>query len=123
MRTLLTAAAMAVFLGLAFQPGEAADEPAVADDVHTEIQGPWEMQPDGTCLFTADVTGGTPPYTYQWWRDGVPMGTGSTALISRQSGSSATEIRVQLEAWDYYDDQDYTERIVDLDEEAMPCMN
>lgn len=123
MRTILSLAAMAVLVGLAFQPGQAANDAVPQDAITASILGPSSMQPDAECLFSASVSGGTPPYTFQWWRDGVQVGTGESVLISRQSGSSATQLRVQLQAWDYNDDYDYIEKMVDLDEEAPICMN
>jgi hypothetical protein len=48
-----------------------------------------EAQPYQTCVAWANVSGGTPPYSYQWYVNGTPAGN-SYELYHTNSGSSYT---------------------------------
>jgi hypothetical protein len=41
----------------------------------------WNMTSTPSVTFTAHATGGVPPYSYQWYADGSPLGTGVTQTI------------------------------------------
>jgi hypothetical protein len=48
----------------------AAAAPGKADEILVEILGPDEVLPNEYCYWWSSVSGGTPPYTYEW----VPRG-------------------------------------------------
>lgn len=46
--------------------------------------------PNGSCAFFASASGGTSPYSYQWYVDGWAVGTNSSELIYTNNGSDFT---------------------------------
>jgi hypothetical protein len=60
------------------------------------IDGPTEMQPNATCMWEAVVSGGTPPYTYQWTNHGMFAGTEASYTGSKDSGNTSGYIRLEV---------------------------
>ena len=54
------------------------------------ITGPSSAKPSSTCLWTANASGGTPPYAYAWSVYSASVGGNSSELIYQNSGSSFT---------------------------------
>jgi hypothetical protein len=58
------------------------------------IPPPHNVPPWGFCQWTAGVTGGISPYSYQWWKDGVLVGTSSNYFFEVDSGNFFLELKV-----------------------------
>lgn len=65
------------------------------------IEGPYidmddnaHVAPNQTCTYSANVSGGTSPYSYQWAQNFSPTGTGSSENVN--VGTSAIQLRVTV---------------------------
>ena len=76
-----------------------------------------EAQPYQTCVAWANVSGGTPPYSYQWYVDGTPAGN-SYDLYHANSGSSYT---VELYVTDAANTTQYASQYVWVNNHAGYC--
>lgn len=79
------------------------------DSVHTivnpptipptiSIDGPTRIQPGATCIWSASVSGGLSPYTYDWHMDGVDMGSDATLDAAKPTGLGSP-FTVYLDVW------------------------
>lgn len=57
-------------------------ENALFPPLAVSINGPASVFADQTQTWTASVTGGLTPYTYQWYKDGTSVGTGSSLAMN-----------------------------------------
>jgi hypothetical protein len=62
--------------------------------VSTKLTGERIPTPGSTYTWDAPTTGGSPGYMYQWYRNGAPVGNGSSYTAS--AGSSAFDLRVEV---------------------------
>ena len=62
--------------------------------VSTNITGDRIPTPGSTSTWNAATTGGYPGYMYQWYRDGAPVGNGSSYTAA--AGSSDFDLRVEV---------------------------
>jgi hypothetical protein len=60
--------------------------------VQADLAGPSEVYAYRSCTWYAQATGGAPPYQYQWYRDGSPVGTSSS--YTANSGGSDFSVSV-----------------------------
>ena len=58
------------------------------------IPPPYNVPPWGFCQWNAGATGGIPPYSYQWWKNGVLVGTSSSYFFEVDSGNFFLELKV-----------------------------
>lgn len=77
------------------------------------ISGPEEVSPSESCQWQADVSGGTPPYTYSWW--GALSGSSQTI-----SGTVSSSSYLYLAATDSESQADTAQIFIDVDE-AYEC--
>jgi len=57
--------------------------------------GPNTVPPQIFCTWTARVTGGQSPFHYQWFRNGVPVGTNSNDYTA-DTGTSDFSLSVEV---------------------------
>jgi subtilisin family serine protease len=62
--------------------------------VQAELSGPSEVYSYKSCTWYAQGSGGAPPYQYQWYRDGSPVGT--SASYTANSGGSDFNVSVKV---------------------------
>lgn len=60
-----------------------------------DIGGPTHVEPNQWCTWTADVSGGTGPYTYAWYRNGSLVDEDNTYTAS--TGSSDFDLEVEVD--------------------------
>lgn len=60
----------------------------------TRLSGTRIPAPNTSQTWTAPTTGGTPAYAYQWYRDGVAVGTGSS--YTTNVGTTDFDLRVEV---------------------------
>jgi hypothetical protein len=84
-----------------------------------EIWGPDQVPENvSTCEWTANVTGGTTPYSYQWKRDGQLVGTSSS-----YSGDTGTaDFQLEVTVTDSESETDSDALYVDVYIDAEDCM-
>jgi len=58
------------------------------------IPPPYNVPPWGFCQWSAGASGGIPPYSYQWWKNGVLVGTSSSYFFEVDSGNFFLELKV-----------------------------
>jgi subtilisin family serine protease len=63
---------------------------AVTPPPTVTIAGPSSVRPNATCVWTANVSGGLPPYSYSWTVNSSAVGGNSPELIYQNGGSSFT---------------------------------
>jgi hypothetical protein len=59
-----------------------------------DIVGPDTVEPDVWCSYEANASGGTPPYTFTWYRNGVSLGTGQWMDV--YTTTSSFDLRVDV---------------------------
>lgn len=62
--------------------------------VSTKLTGEQIPTPGSTHIWNAPTSGGSPGYMYQWYRNGAPVGNGSSYTAS--AGSSPFDLRVEV---------------------------
>jgi hypothetical protein len=83
------------------------------------LQGPTTLGYDsGTCTWTANPMGGTPPYSYQWTVNGYFDG-GQAQTMNNESFSNIWTIRV--DATDFYGESASAEINVNYTPQQPPC--
>lgn len=65
------------------------------DRVLAWISGPGLVSSGATATYTANVTAGTPPFTYRWYLDWEPVGT-SSSYTTTLWGPSEAELRLDV---------------------------
>lgn len=60
--------------------------------------GPITVPTNATCMWSADVDGGMPPFSYQWQKDWPTVGTGAQLYLD--TGSSSTSFNLTLTVTD-----------------------
>jgi len=55
--------------------------------------------PNSTQTWNVPTTGGSPPYTYQWYRNGNPVGTGSSYTASAGASDFSLRVEVTDQTW------------------------
>lgn len=62
------------------------------------MDGDTEVRDNTNCTWTTDATGGVPPYSYEWFRDGDPVESGgeSEAEYEDDTGDESFELRVEV---------------------------
>jgi hypothetical protein len=81
------------------------------------ISSSFEAQPYQTCTAYAGASGGTPPYTYQWYVNGAPWGNSSVLYYSNYGYDYSVDLYVTdavgtvQSAWQY----------VSVRSDAFPC--
>lgn len=63
------------------------------------IDGPTRIQPGATCIWSASVSGGTAPFTYDWHINGTDMGSGDSFESAKPAGMFSP-FTVYLDVWD-----------------------
>ncbi len=58
------------------------------------INGPIEVRPNVFCSWFATVSGGSGPYTYEWYRGGSPAG--NSAYVTLYTDISSFPLRVDV---------------------------
>jgi hypothetical protein len=64
------------------------------------ISGPTQIQPGATCTWDAATSGGNPPYSYQWSKDGAPAGNSYYYTGSKDWGSGNSWFRLIVSVTD-----------------------
>ncbi len=59
------------------------------------INGPIEVRPNVFCSWFATVSGGSGPYTYDWYKSGIPVG-GNSAYVTLYTDISSFRLRVDV---------------------------
>jgi hypothetical protein len=77
------------------------DYTAVGDETNTSteplsvtISGVRKLLPGQSTTYYANVSGGTPPYSYQWYRQGYPSSTSSSLQYTAGSSSESLSLTV-----------------------------
>lgn len=81
------------------------------------IGGPSKVKPNTTCMWWANVTGGTAPFTYAWYRNGYPVGEGSYVYVS----TGATNFTLALTVQDRYEQTGSASKSITVKSSAMNC--
>lgn len=87
--------------------------------LYVDVYGSTEAAPYQTCNAYAYVTGGTPPYSYQWYVDGWPVGDNSSELWYTNQGYS---YYVEVYASDAAGAQNYDAHYVTVTSGALACL-
>jgi subtilisin family serine protease len=83
-----------------------------------DIVGQSPVRPDDYCLWWAQVSGGTPPYTaYNWYRNGIWVASGSSVFLA--TGTSSFTLRVDVE--DSWHQTATTSRSITISGSAQYC--
>ncbi len=72
------------------------DAARAVDALTASISGPTLVYADQSQTWNSVVTGGVTPYTYQWYKDGAPVGTGASLAMN----SGWTNFSLQLDVTD-----------------------
>ena len=64
------------------------------------ISGPTQIRPGATCLWDATVSGGTSPYTYNWFNDNMSVGTGSEYTGGKDPGNLGDHFTLRVDVAD-----------------------
>lgn len=92
------------------------DPPSVA------IDGPTQIQPDATCTWFSDVSGGTPPYSYYWTNDGQFVSSDPDYTGGKLGGSTKDYFDLKLTVTDAASASNSHEIRVNENESAPMCM-
>lgn len=68
-------------------------------------------------MWWANVTGGTAPFTYAWYRNGYPVGEGSYVYVS----TGATNFTLALTVQDRYEQTGSASKSITVKSSAMNC--
>lgn len=66
------------------------------DQVQASIGGPGFVSSGTRVTYTANVITGSPPFTYRWYVNWTPVGTGSSSYSHTFWGSSRSEVRLEV---------------------------
>lgn len=88
------------------------------------LSGPTYIQPGSSCTWTANGSGGTSPYTYTWYYDGMwrKAGSDNTYTGGVLSGDLNTEFVLKVIIKDANNETDSAEILVRESSAAKPCM-
>ncbi|MGH7575550.1 MAG: S8 family peptidase [Longimicrobiales bacterium] len=86
------------------------------------INGPTEIQPDATCTWFSDVSGGTPPYSYYWTNDGHFVSSDQDYTGGKLDGSISSSFDIKLRVTDAASASASYEITVYEDESAWVCI-
>ena len=81
------------------------------------IFGPSRVKPNTTCMWWPSVSGGTPPFTYDWYRNGAWISSDEYAYI--QTGSATFTLR--LDVADHYQQTASKSKSVTVSSSAQQC--
>jgi len=66
--------------------------------LNVTIEGETDVPDFFDCTWTAEVSNGTPPYSYQWFRDGDPIeAEGTNAEVTLDTGNEDFVLEVLVE--------------------------
>ncbi len=85
------------------------------------ISGPTRILPDATCSWYADVSGGIPPYTYNWYNDGIGVGTSSWYTGGKDPGNLTDHFPLRVDVRDGRGDTATKQITVYEDPNARVC--
>ena len=63
-------------------------------EVAGRITGPAAIGPNATCMWTAETTGGSPPYTYEWLVDDVVVKRRHWLVFAHSASPFVLQMRV-----------------------------
>jgi len=86
--------------------------------LNASIIGPSMVKPNVTCLYQADVTGGTPPYEYTW---SAPGGGSSSSTFDYSNVGSGASYNITLFVTDAADVQASDQLHVTTSSSAPVC--
>jgi hypothetical protein len=75
-----------------------------------DIEGPWTPPLNAWCTWEADVSGGTPPYSYAWYRDEEFV----SPVDSYTGYTGTTDFLLELVVTDAASDEDSKQLLVDV---------
>jgi hypothetical protein len=103
--------------------GRSFDVVAPAQTLSVQISGPTQIQPGATCTWDANVSGGTPPYSY-WWSGQVQPSGGTDPWYTggKDPAQLASWFRLRVDVSDAAGSSTSHEIIVTEDSNAMFCM-
>jgi subtilisin family serine protease len=88
-----------------------------------EITGPDAIDPLDTCTWTAAVTDGLPPFSYDWFvHSSSPVGTGPSYTGGEPGGNTGNDFNLFVVVTDHVGRVSEDEIIVELDGSAPPCL-
>lgn len=93
--------------------------PPPPSGVTVTINGPTTMRPNTECFYSSSVSGGTTPYSYQWYQGSTPVGTGSSVTVS--SSGYVSSFRLSLSVTDAAGASGSDEITVQISESAPIC--
>jgi subtilisin len=70
------------------------EPPPAPEPLTVNINGPTTMQPNSQCFYSSTVSGGTTPYSYQWYQSSTPVGNESSVTVS--SSGYVSSFRLSL---------------------------
>jgi hypothetical protein len=82
------------------------------------IDGPTTVRANDLCTWNSSVSGGNPPYTYAWCRNGIYKS--GTASYTDDTGTAGFTLR--LEVRDKYDSVGLDEINVSISAMVPPCL-
>ncbi|TVP60537.1 MAG: hypothetical protein EA351_00520 [Gemmatimonadales bacterium] len=88
------------------------------------ISGPTSIQPEATCLWTAQITDGMSPYSDPTWyvHSTTQVGTGYSYTGGEPGGNTGPDFKLIFEVTDQIGRTGSEEITIDLDEGAPPCL-
>jgi hypothetical protein len=81
------------------------------------IDGPDFVKPNAICSWFASASGGTPPYTFMWYKNGVYQTTGSELTLNTESSG----FTLRLDVTDSQQQTGSTTMVVTVNSGAMEC--
>jgi hypothetical protein len=67
--------------------------------VYASLNGPDLPVSNTSATWTASGSGGTPPYSYQWYRDDLPVGSGPSYTVNVGTGDFGLRVEVTDQVW------------------------
>lgn len=94
--------------------------PPPPPSLNVAIFGPTMVPPNESCFYSSTVSGGTGIYSYQWLRNGVPIGTGSSVNVWTGDLSRYT---LRLNVSDTGGANGFDQLSATVSSQAPPCFN
>ena len=90
--------------------------------LYVTINGPDAVEPGSECMWWASISNGTPPYSFEWTKNGQTVGGDDDYVYIYAHPVFDPEFRVTVYVEDALGIEGYQELMVDVDSNADICM-